>query len=229
MQFRRFGVLYNSMIRLSYIPWSWFTLWINRRYGSIKWPFSEKKSYAGSAAFVAGAFTTSTVLLAFLSVTGSLVGINVMNLLPQLLLISILCALVELVPIGEFTLPLEFQCSTWQAFKNSFHMWCRGWQCDSTHSCRCAVMGSPLAIVQSGLPTSHQSRRDPVMYPTLHSSTHKLSVLRHEIYSSYLWIYQGSWPELFKPVNINRSWLVATLWRIYYWSFLDEWENLWYH
>jgi dolichol kinase len=72
-----------------------------RRYGSLKWPFSEKKSYVGSAAFVVSAFAVCAVLLSYLSATGCLVGFDVLSKLPQLLLISVLCALVELVPIGE--------------------------------------------------------------------------------------------------------------------------------
>jgi hypothetical protein len=72
-----------------------------RRYGSLKWPFSEKKSYVGSAAFVVSAFAVCAVLLSYLSATGCLVGFDVLSKLPQLLLISVLCALVELVPVGE--------------------------------------------------------------------------------------------------------------------------------
>ena len=72
-----------------------------RRFGSVKWPFSEKKSYAGSAAFVVGAFIVCTGLLSLLSFTGSLEGLNVASKLPQILLISVICALVELIPIGK--------------------------------------------------------------------------------------------------------------------------------
>ena len=78
-----------------------------RRYGSLKWPFSEKKSYAGSAAFVVGAFTVCAILLSLLSATGSLAGFDVASKLPHLLLISVICALVELIPIGQHSsLPL---------------------------------------------------------------------------------------------------------------------------
>lgn len=70
----------------------------------MKWPFSEKKSYIGSAAFVISAFAVCAILLSFLSATGFLVGFDVMSKLPQLLLISVLCALVELIPIGEFAI-----------------------------------------------------------------------------------------------------------------------------
>ena len=68
----------------------------------MKWPFSEKKSLIGSAAFVVGAFAVCSSLLYYLSATGAMVGFDVATKLPQLLLISVLCALVELIPIGEF-------------------------------------------------------------------------------------------------------------------------------
>ena len=73
-----------------------------RRFGSAKWPFSEKKSYIGSAAFVVGAFVVCAVMLSYLSASGFIVGFDVVKKLPQLLLISILCALVELIPIGRW-------------------------------------------------------------------------------------------------------------------------------
>jgi predicted PurR-regulated permease PerM len=50
---------------------------------------------------VFSAFAVCTVLLSYLSATGCLVGFDVLSKIPQLLLISVLCALVELVPIGE--------------------------------------------------------------------------------------------------------------------------------
>ena len=53
-----------------------------------------------SAAFVFGPFTASAGLLSFLSLTGCL-AMDVQARLPELLVISVLCALVELVPIGK--------------------------------------------------------------------------------------------------------------------------------
>jgi hypothetical protein len=74
-----------------------------RRFGTAKWPFSEKKSYIGSAAFVVGAFVVCAVLLSYLSANGLMIGFDVVKKLPQLLVISILCALVELIPIGMYS------------------------------------------------------------------------------------------------------------------------------
>jgi phytol kinase len=73
---------------------------VGRRYGTVKWPFSASKSYAGSLAFVVGAFGASVGVLSLLSATGCLT-LSVGSYLPQLVLISIVCALVELVPIGD--------------------------------------------------------------------------------------------------------------------------------
>lgn len=75
---------------------------IGRRWGSLKWPFSEKKSYAGSLAFVGGAFLTSFLLLFLYHATGvSTFDILTGSNLQILLLISILCAAVELVPLAD--------------------------------------------------------------------------------------------------------------------------------
>lgn len=73
---------------------------VGRRWGAVKWPFSASKSYAGSLAFVVGAFVVSTGVLSLLSATGCL-SMNVGGYLPQLLFISVACALVELVPVWD--------------------------------------------------------------------------------------------------------------------------------
>ena len=68
-----------------------------RKFGQIKWFFDKNKSYAGTLAFITGAFLASCALLQWLVFTGCL-SFDVVGHLGQLLLISILCALVELVP-----------------------------------------------------------------------------------------------------------------------------------
>lgn len=73
---------------------------VGRRWGSVKWPFSEKKSFIGSAGFVIGAFLGSAALLQLLVLTNHL-SLDVTLSLPKLLLISVACALTELVPIGD--------------------------------------------------------------------------------------------------------------------------------
>ena len=73
-----------------------------RRWGKLKWPFSNKKSYIGSLAFVLGAFTISFFLLFLYNTTGvSNFNILTGSNLQYLLLISILCATIELIPIGD--------------------------------------------------------------------------------------------------------------------------------
>jgi hypothetical protein len=71
-----------------------------RRWGTAKWPFSDRKSYVGSLAFVVGAFTVCSAVLALFVGTGCL-ELDLVANLPALLLISIICALVELLPIGK--------------------------------------------------------------------------------------------------------------------------------
>ena len=55
---------------------------VGRRWGAVKWPFSASKSYAGTAAFVVGAFVVSTAVLGLLSATGCLT-MDVSHYLPQ--------------------------------------------------------------------------------------------------------------------------------------------------
>ena len=74
---------------------------VGRRWGKVKWPFSASKSYVGSAAFVIGAFTMSSALLSYLNIMGC-VEFDVNVKWPQLLLISVLCAIIELIPVGTY-------------------------------------------------------------------------------------------------------------------------------
>lgn len=78
---------------------------IGRRYGSTnKWAFNKDKSVAGSAAFVAGAMLGSFGLISWLTALGvmdPLVGLSTTGLIGRLLVISILCAAVELIPAGD--------------------------------------------------------------------------------------------------------------------------------
>ena len=82
---------------------------VGRRWGSLKWPFSEKKSYVGSLAFVLGAFLISFFLLYLYHATGvSSFNILTPSNIQILLLISLLSAAVELIPLGDdnVTVPL---------------------------------------------------------------------------------------------------------------------------
>ena len=71
-----------------------------RKFGTIKWPFSKSKSYIGTLAFITFAFTGTVGMLSLFTFTGS-ININVMDKLSQILFISILCALIELIPVGD--------------------------------------------------------------------------------------------------------------------------------
>ena len=71
-----------------------------RKFGTVKWPFSKSKSYIGTLAFIIFAFTVTVGMLSLFTFTGS-IDINVMDKLPQILFISILCALIELIPVGD--------------------------------------------------------------------------------------------------------------------------------
>lgn len=77
---------------------------IGRRYGSTRWPkFLEatgKKSVEGSVAFVVFAFLSSIGFVTLFGATG-LTSLAPAAVAPSLLLISILAAIVELLPIGD--------------------------------------------------------------------------------------------------------------------------------
>lgn len=73
---------------------------VGRKFGARKWPFSTSKSIAGSLGFVAGAFTATLALLYIYSATGC-ISFDISMQWPLVLLISFICAAVELVPIGD--------------------------------------------------------------------------------------------------------------------------------
>mmetsp|Transcript_203 Transcript_203/g.638 ORF Transcript_203/g.638 Transcript_203/m.638 type:complete len:312 (-) Transcript_203:336-1271(-) len=70
---------------------------VGRRYGSVKWPFSPSKSVAGSAAFVASAFSASLGLISLFHAFG-FTALTAAAAAPAVLLISLLSAAVELLP-----------------------------------------------------------------------------------------------------------------------------------
>jgi phytol kinase len=80
---------------------------IGRRFGTIKWPFAKDKSIEGSVAFVFFAFVVTSGLLALYHATGFL-DLDVSVKWPVVLAISVLCAVVEVLPVGEdnITVPL---------------------------------------------------------------------------------------------------------------------------
>ncbi len=85
---------------------------IGRRFGSNnKWSFNKDKSVAGSAAFVSGATVASYGLISWLTGFGVMDPINLstMDLFGRLLIISVLCAAVELIPAGDdnYSVPLS--------------------------------------------------------------------------------------------------------------------------
>lgn len=90
---------------------------VGRRWGSVKWPFSPKKSLLGTTAFVVGGFAVSAALLLLLQVTGCQSAVDLLGApqvpLAKLLLISIVCAGVELFPVGE--------CRAWLPFSSLFN------------------------------------------------------------------------------------------------------------
>jgi dolichol kinase len=73
---------------------------VGRRWGSQKWSFAPKKSIAGTAAFVVAAFAVTTGLMALYHATGFL-ATDVTYKWPVVLGISVACAVVELLPLGE--------------------------------------------------------------------------------------------------------------------------------
>ena len=80
---------------------------VGRRYGEVKWPFAPSKSPAGSAAFVAGAYASSVAMVAFFHRCGY-TPLSVGEALLPLALISVVSAVVELLPLGDdnLTVPL---------------------------------------------------------------------------------------------------------------------------
>ena len=84
---------------------------VGRRWGgSLKWPIAGgKKSVAGSVAFVLSAFVVTSGLLGLYHATGFLPSVDIAERWPTVLLISLICAAVELLPLGEdnVTVPLS--------------------------------------------------------------------------------------------------------------------------
>ena len=75
---------------------------IGRRFGSSnKWFFNKDKSR--SAAFVAGSFVGSYGLLFWLTSLGAMepLGMGTMGIAGRLLAIAVICAGVELIPVGD--------------------------------------------------------------------------------------------------------------------------------
>lgn len=73
---------------------------VGRRWGGKKWPFSSTKSYAGTGAFVVSGFLVSVGLIAWFHFWG-LVPALTLGVVGRVGVISVLCAIVELVPWGD--------------------------------------------------------------------------------------------------------------------------------
>jgi dolichol kinase len=73
---------------------------IGRRYPIKSWKFAPSKSIGGTLAFVVGAFVTTALALALLNDTDC-INLYVPYYIPQILLISVLCAAVELTPFTD--------------------------------------------------------------------------------------------------------------------------------
>jgi len=85
---------------------------VGRRFGSSnKWFFNKSKSMAGSAAFVAGSFVGSYGLISWLTSMGAMEALDLspMGLAGRLLAIAVVCAGVELIPVGDdnWSVPLS--------------------------------------------------------------------------------------------------------------------------
>jgi phytol kinase len=72
-----------------------------RRWGTTKWPWSASRSIVGSAAFVIGAFSASAALLYYFSSFGCF-DFSLAEKWPLLAVISVACAAVELIEVGNF-------------------------------------------------------------------------------------------------------------------------------
>ncbi|GAB5030406.1 phosphatidate cytidylyltransferase [Nannochloropsis oceanica] len=73
---------------------------VGRRWGEKKWAFSSTKSYAGTGAFVVSGFLVSVGLIAWFHLWG-LVPALTLGVVGRVGVISVLCAMVELVPWGD--------------------------------------------------------------------------------------------------------------------------------
>jgi phytol kinase len=84
---------------------------VGRKWGrNNKWWFSEDKSIAGSTAFAVSSSLTSFGLVNWLSAMGCLeTSLGTTDLAIRIIAISVICAMVELLPIGDdnYTVPLS--------------------------------------------------------------------------------------------------------------------------
>ena len=84
---------------------------VGRQWGkNNKWWFSDSKSMAGTVAFAISASFTSYGLVKWLQHAGCLqIALSPPDLALNIVAISILCSIVELLPIGDdnFTVPLS--------------------------------------------------------------------------------------------------------------------------
>lgn len=80
---------------------------VGRQFGSVKWPWSKQKSYAGSLGFVVGACCVTLPLIAWFHQAGC-IQIGALEAALPVAVISVVCALVELIPWADdnFTVPL---------------------------------------------------------------------------------------------------------------------------
>ena len=75
---------------------------VGRKFGSKKWSFAPDKSVAGTAGFIGAATLVTTALLMLFSITGSIsTPLELGEVFPKVLLISVLCGLVELIPVWD--------------------------------------------------------------------------------------------------------------------------------
>jgi len=73
---------------------------VGRRWGTIKWPFSDSKSYAGTGAFVVGAWAASLGVVSVYHTFGY-TALTAQAAVVPLLVVSVASALVELLPKGQ--------------------------------------------------------------------------------------------------------------------------------
>ena len=71
-----------------------------RRFGKVKWPFSDTKSYAGTGAFVVGAWAASLGVVSVYHTFGY-TALTAQAAVVPLLAVSVASALVELLPKGQ--------------------------------------------------------------------------------------------------------------------------------
>ena len=72
----------------------------HHRFGKVKWPFSDTKSYAGTGAFVVGAWAASLGVVSVYHTFGY-TALTAQAAVVPLLAVSVASALVELLPKGQ--------------------------------------------------------------------------------------------------------------------------------